>query len=86
MHNANNANDQHVRPRPSLRPCSSKHYTFPNSWATRCEKATVDQEAPVYDGLIYFSDPLPQYASNWQDRFQAEIDMGLEAGHRQRSA
>ena len=37
---------------------------------------------PVYDGSIYFSDLLPQYADNWRDRFREEIDMGLEIGHR----
>ncbi len=36
----------------------------------------------VYDGSIYFADLLPQYASRWQDRFRAEIDMGLKLGHR----
>ena len=36
---------------------------------------------PVYDGSIYFADLLPEYASKWKDRFQQEIDMGLEAGH-----
>jgi len=37
---------------------------------------------PVYDGSIYFSDLLPDYQSEWRDRFREEIDMGLEAGHR----
>lgn len=37
---------------------------------------------PVYDGSIYFSDLLPQYADNWRDRFREEIDMGLGIGHR----
>lgn len=44
--------------------------------------AKGSQKAPVYDGSIYFSDLLPQYQSNWQDRFHEEIDMGIEIGHR----
>ena len=37
---------------------------------------------PIYDGSIYFSDLLPQYAGRWRDRFKEEIDMGLQRGHR----
>lgn len=37
---------------------------------------------PVYDGSIYFSDLLPEYAGRPLDRFKGEIDMGLAAGHR----
>lgn len=40
------------------------------------------ERVPVYDGSIYFSDLLPQYAQRWRDRFREEIDMGLEIGHR----
>lgn len=40
------------------------------------------KRVPVYDGSIYFSDLLPQYASRPLDRFKEEIDMGLERGHR----
>lgn len=36
----------------------------------------------VYDGSIYFSDLLPDYLDNWQDRFRQEIDMGMTLGHR----
>ncbi len=36
----------------------------------------------VYDGSIYMSDLMPQYAAKWQDRFKEEIDMGMQAGHR----
>ncbi len=36
----------------------------------------------VYDGSIYFTDLLPQYADRWQDRFKEEIDLGLKRGHR----
>ena len=39
-------------------------------------------KVPVYDGSIYFSDLLPQYAAKWQDRFKEEIDMAMQAGHR----
>jgi len=39
-------------------------------------------KVPVYDGSIYFSDLMPQYAETWQDRFKQEIDMGIQAGHR----
>ncbi len=39
-------------------------------------------QVPVYDGSIYFSDLMPQYAARWQDRFKEEIDMGMQAGHR----
>jgi len=39
-------------------------------------------KVPVYDGSIYFSDLLPDYAQRWQDRFSAEIDIGLREGHR----
>jgi L-alanine-DL-glutamate epimerase-like enolase superfamily enzyme len=37
---------------------------------------------PVYDGSIYFSDLLPEYAGRPLDRFKEEIDMGLAVGHR----
>ncbi len=37
---------------------------------------------PVYDGSIYFTDLLPQYAERWQDRFKEEIDLGFKRGHR----
>ena len=37
---------------------------------------------PVYDGSIYMSDLMRQYAASWQDRFKEEIDMGMQAGHR----
>lgn len=37
---------------------------------------------PVYDGSIYFSDLLPEYADKPLDRFKEEIDMGLALGHR----
>jgi len=37
---------------------------------------------PVYDGSIYFTDLLPEYADTWQDRFKAEIDLGFKRGHR----
>lgn len=37
---------------------------------------------PVYDGSIYFSDLLPQYADRPLDRFKEEIDMGIKLGHR----
>jgi len=43
---------------------------------------TKPGKTPVYDGSIYFSDLLPQYAAGWQDRFKEEIDMGMEGGHR----
>jgi len=36
----------------------------------------------VYDGSIYFSDLLPEYADRPLDRFKEEIDMGLALGHR----
>ena len=36
----------------------------------------------MYDGSIYFSDLLPQYASRWRDRFKREVDLSLELGHR----
>ncbi len=39
-------------------------------------------KVPVYDGSIYFSDLMPQYAARWQDRFKEEIDIGMAAGHR----
>ncbi|MFP6899931.1 MAG: enolase C-terminal domain-like protein [Opitutales bacterium] len=39
-------------------------------------------KVPVYDGSIYFADLLPDYATNWKDRFRKEIDMGIKAGHR----
>jgi L-alanine-DL-glutamate epimerase-like enolase superfamily enzyme len=35
-----------------------------------------------YDASIYFADLLPQFADRWQERFRAEIDMGLKMGHR----
>ncbi len=37
---------------------------------------------PTYDGSIYFSDLLPEYAGNFSDRFKREIDIGLERGFR----
>jgi L-alanine-DL-glutamate epimerase-like enolase superfamily enzyme len=37
---------------------------------------------PVYDGSIYFSDLLPEYADRPLDRFKEEIDMALALGHR----
>ncbi|MFO0946465.1 MAG: enolase C-terminal domain-like protein [Planctomycetota bacterium] len=37
---------------------------------------------PVYDGSIYFADLLPAYATRWQDRFRAELDMAQALGHR----
>jgi len=37
---------------------------------------------PVYDGSIYFSDLLPEYANKPLDRLKEEIDMGLALGHR----
>ncbi|MDD5261722.1 MAG: enolase C-terminal domain-like protein [Methylacidiphilales bacterium] len=37
---------------------------------------------PVYDASIYFSDLMPGYASNYLDRFRAEIDWGLGQGYR----
>jgi L-alanine-DL-glutamate epimerase-like enolase superfamily enzyme len=40
------------------------------------------EKVPVYDGSIYFTDLLPQYADRYADRFREEIDMGLKAGHR----
>jgi L-alanine-DL-glutamate epimerase-like enolase superfamily enzyme len=40
------------------------------------------EKVPVYDGSIYFSDLLPQYADKWRDRFREEIDMGQAVGHR----
>ena len=40
-----------------------------------------NKTVPVYDGSVYFSDLLPQYAAKWQDRFKKEIDAGLKAGH-----
>jgi len=40
------------------------------------------KRVPVYDGSIYFSDLLPQYADRPLDRFKEEIDMGIERGHR----
>src|SRR3712207_8349219 len=43
---------------------------------------TLFRSVPVYDGSIYFSDLLPDYESNWRDRFRGEIDMGRERGHR----
>lgn len=36
----------------------------------------------VYDGSIYFTDLLPQYAQRWRDRFKEEIDGCLKRGHR----
>lgn len=44
--------------------------------------ATQSGEVPVYDGSIYMSDLMPQYADKWRDRFREEIDMGMQAGHR----
>ena len=43
---------------------------------------TKPGRVPVYDGSVYMSDLLPQYATRWQDRFKEEIDLGMEAGHR----
>jgi L-alanine-DL-glutamate epimerase-like enolase superfamily enzyme len=40
------------------------------------------QQVKVYDGSIYFSDLLPEYASAPLDRFKPEIDMGVANGHR----
>jgi L-alanine-DL-glutamate epimerase-like enolase superfamily enzyme len=40
------------------------------------------RHVPAYDGSIYFSDLLTQYANRWQDRFKEEIDLGLKRGHR----
>ncbi|MHC4681414.1 MAG: enolase C-terminal domain-like protein, partial [Planctomycetota bacterium] len=40
------------------------------------------ERVPVYDGSIYFSDLLPEYAERRLDRFKEEIDMGLALGHR----
>lgn len=37
---------------------------------------------PVYDGSIYMSDLMPQYAATWKDRFKEEIDWSMQAGHR----
>lgn len=37
---------------------------------------------PVYDGTIYFSELVPQYAPRGLDRFKDEIDLGLKMGHR----
>ena len=39
-------------------------------------------KVPVYDGSIYMSDLMPQYAARWRDRFKEEIDMSMESGHR----
>ena len=39
------------------------------------------EQPATYDASIYFADLLPQYADHWQDRFRAEIDMGLKLGH-----
>lgn len=44
--------------------------------------ANGSRKVPVYDGSIYFADLLPQYQSNWQDRFREEIDMSIKMGHR----
>ena len=43
---------------------------------------TKPDKVPVYDGSIYFSDLMPQYAARWKDRFKEEIEMGMQAGHR----
>lgn len=43
---------------------------------------TKGGKVPVYDGSIYFSDLIPQYAAKWQDRFKEEIDLSMQAGHR----
>ncbi|UCC97361.1 MAG: mandelate racemase/muconate lactonizing enzyme family protein [Phycisphaerales bacterium] len=40
------------------------------------------EQVPVYDGSIYFSDLLAEYAEKPLDRFKEEIDMGLALGHR----
>jgi L-alanine-DL-glutamate epimerase-like enolase superfamily enzyme len=42
----------------------------------------VDSTVAVYDGSIYFSDLLPRYQNNWQDRFKEELDDTLSRGHR----
>lgn len=41
-----------------------------------------DEKVGVYDGSIYLADLLPQYETNWRDRFREEIDMGMALGHR----
>jgi L-alanine-DL-glutamate epimerase-like enolase superfamily enzyme len=41
-----------------------------------------NRPVPVYDGSFYFSDLLPQYTDNWQDRFREELDASRKAGHR----
>jgi L-alanine-DL-glutamate epimerase-like enolase superfamily enzyme len=40
------------------------------------------EKPATYDASIYFADLLPEFAGNWQDRFRAEIEMGLKLGHR----
>lgn len=37
---------------------------------------------PVYDGSIYFNDLLPEFEGKGVARLLAEVEMGLEAGHR----
>ncbi len=40
------------------------------------------KQVPVYDGSLYFSDLLPDYAHRWPSRFREELDEGLARGHR----
>ncbi len=40
------------------------------------------KRVPVYDGSIYFSDLLPEFADRPLDVFKGEIDVGLARGHR----
>jgi L-alanine-DL-glutamate epimerase-like enolase superfamily enzyme len=44
----------------------------------------ADEKIPVYDGSIYFSDLLPQFADEkkWPDRFKWELDELFARGHR----
>lgn len=37
---------------------------------------------PAYDGSIYFSDLMPEYAGKWEDRFREEVDWGFKRGYR----
>ncbi len=37
---------------------------------------------PVYDGSVYFSELVPQYAARGLDRLKDEVDLGLAMGHR----
>ena len=43
--------------------------------------AKGSRKVRVYDGSIYFADLLPEYMSNWEDRFKQEIDDGFARGH-----